>query len=297
MDNQNENVFRQDLHAEAEHIGAVFVIHLLMNEKCDMPSRERMQEVMSRHISGAECYTYDGQIAGFAANKYSVHYEKDNCDVPPQLMITECSPIEQPILNDSEKNQLWSCKDGAEILEDASYQVFATDMLAAGLKHKERAELLVDFVEALMELYPSCTAVVFETSKKMFTREQILYCDFPKELRFIYYAVNVRFFKIQDTEDMLVDSVGMSPLFLPDVQYHFCGIDHDEVINHAYNLLAYIYENNNPFETNDRIDGIKNGELSSEVQWTVRYENAIVQPERTILDVNMGAYAAGIRED
>ena len=297
MDIKSEEDYRQDIHDEAEHISSVFVIHLLMNEMCEMPDRERMQEVMSKHISNTECYTYDEKIAGFSVNKYSVHYEKNNCDVPPQLMITECSRIEQPVMEESDMNQLWNCENGIEILNDASYQVFATDMLAAGLNYKERAEMLVDFVEALVELYTSCTAVVFENSKKMLTREEILYCSVPKEQRFIYYAVNARFFKIQSTEDMLVDTVGMSTLFLPDVQYHFHGIAHSDVMNHAYNLLIYIFENNNPIDSGDQIDSIKDGSLSDDVKWTVRYENSIAKPERVVIDVNMGENAAGVREE
>ena len=64
-------------------------------------------------------------------------------------------------------------------------------------------------------------AVVFDSSKKMFTRETLIRCRLPMESRFIYYAVNVRLFNIQGAEDMIVDSVGMSMLSLPDIQYHF----------------------------------------------------------------------------
>lgn len=32
------------------------------------------------------------------------------------------------------------------------------------------------------------------------------------------------------------------------------------------------------------------------VQWRVQYENAMLPPARKLLDVNMGAYAAGVRE-
>ncbi len=42
---------------------------------------------------------------------------------------------------------------------------------------------------------------------------------------------------------MMVDSVGMSTLFLPDVQYHFHGMNPDDVVIHAYNMLYFILEN------------------------------------------------------
>jgi len=94
---------------------------------------------------------------------------------------------------------------------------------------------------------------------------------------------------------MLVDSLGMSTLFLPDLQYHFHGMDPDSVINHAYNVLSYIYANENPIKSHDHIDGIKDGRISQDVQWNVQYENSLIQPIREVLDVNMGEYASGIR--
>lgn len=168
-------------------------------------------------------------------------------------------------------------------------------MLAEFLNYKERAEMLVDYIEALAELYPTCKAFVFETSKKMLSREDIINCEVPKENRFIYYAVNVRFFNIEGTDDMLVDTIGMSTLFMPDLQYHFHGMDPNLVVNHAYNILSYIYENENPIKSNDHIDGIDGDTISPEVQWNMQYENALIQPVREVIDINMGEYASGER--
>ena len=45
----------------------------------------------------------------------------------------------------------------------------------------------------------------------------------------------------------------------------------------------------------DTISGLENGELDSKVQWTLPYEDSLVQPVRAVLDVNMGEYASGTR--
>lgn len=37
-------------------------------------------------------------------------------------------------------------------------------------------------------------------------------------------------------------------------------------------------------------------DIWTSVQWRVQYENAMLPPARKLLDVNMGAYAAGVRE-
>lgn len=273
----------------------VFIVHLLMDEMCEMPKKEYMHATMSKHLGEVDCFCHDDQVAGFAPKKYKVHFEKDNIDVPPQLMITNCTKIEKPIMDDISRSQLWNCQNGNEVLDACKYHVIATDLLAAGLDYKERAEMLVDYIDALVELYPTCRAVVFETSKKMFTREDIINCKMPKESRFIYYAVNVRFFNIQGTDDMIVDSLGMSTLFLPDLQYHFYGMDPNEVVKHAYNVLSYIYDNNNPIKNGDHIDGLVDGKMSQDVQWNVQYENSLIQPIREVIDINMREYAGGNR--
>lgn len=292
---KNDKVLKQDLKNIDENRGMIFVIHLLMDKKCDMPDKQFMHEVMNKHFGETDCFCHDGKIAGFSPKKYSVHYEKDNVDISPQLMITECCKIEKPVMDELSASQLWDCQNGMEILESCEYKVIATDMMASGLYYKDRAEMLVNYIEALAELYPSCKAVVFETSKKMITREAIINCSVPKESRFIYYAVNVRFFNIQNTEDMLIDTIGMSTLFMPDLQYHFHGMNPDAVVSHAYNLLSYIYENENPIKSHDHIDGIDGDVMSKEIQWNLQYENSLIQPVREVIDVNMGEYASGNR--
>lgn len=292
---KNNNSLKQDLSNKDNHPGMIFIIHLLMEDMCEMPDKEFMCSIMEKHLGKVECFAHDNITAGFAPFKYSIHFEKENKDIPPQLMVMRCIKEEKPVMDEMARSQTWDCSESDEILSNCKYRVVATDMLAAGLHYKDRAEMLVDYIEALVEIFPSCKAVVFENSKKMFTREQILNCDVPKNHRFIYYAVNVRFFNIEGTNDMLVDTLGMSTLFLPDLQYHFHDVDPNDVVNHAYNVLSYIYEENNPIDSGDHIDGIKDGQINAEVQWNVQYESSLIQPARDVLDVNMGEFASGNR--
>ena len=288
---KKEKVLQQDKSQHADHPGMIFMMHLLMDEKCEMPEKEHMTEVMRKHIGETECFCHDEKVAGFAAKNYLATFENGKKKLPPQLMIMDCIETQKTIMDEVAESQLWDCPEGKEILESCKYQVIATDMLAANLDYKERAEMLVDYIEALMELYPTCKAVVFETSKKMFTRESIMNCTVPKQARFLYYAVNVRFFRVQGTNDSVVDSLGMSTLFLPDVQYHFHDVDPNAVVNHAYNVLTYIFDNDNPIKDGDHIDGMIDGHMSQEVQWNVQYEESLIQPIREVIDINMGEFA------
>ena len=266
-----------------------------MVEHCDMPDREHMVEVFTKHLGTVDCFSYGADSAGFAPQNYKVHYEDNDAEIPPTLMITKCEKIDKPVLDDFDRSQVWNCPNVDDLLAECEYRVFATDMLASGLEPKQRADMLVKYVDALLKLYPACKAVVFGPSRKFLSRESIENYSDKAVTRFIDYAVNVRYFNIQGTEDMMVDSVGMSTLFLPDVQYHFHGMNPDDVVIHAYNMLYFILENDNIVGDGDTISGLENGELDSKVQWTLPYEDSLVQPVRAVLDVNMGEYASGTR--
>lgn len=274
---QNKEVLKQDL-SKKEKPGMVFMIHLLMEEECTLPEKDYMTGIMENHLGDVDCFCCDENVAGFAVKKYAVEFKEGK--VPPQLMIMKCISTENLNLDEITKSQMWDCPESGEILERCKYQVVATDMLAAGLPYKDRADMLMDYAEALVEMFPSCKAVMFATSGKMFKREQILNHQIEREKRFVYFSVNVRLFNIQGTNDQIVDPLGMSTLYLPDLQYHFHDVDANTVVNHAYNMLLYIYENDCPIKSGDTIDGIEDGQMSQDVQWKCQFENALIQPAR-----------------
>ena len=168
-------------------------------------------------------------------------------------------------------------------------------MLAAALPALERANLDADFLEALAELYPTCEAFYFQSCGKLFLAEAVRSHQIEGSDRFIRFGVNVRFFNIEGTEDMLIDTVGMSTLFLPDLQYHFHDMDPNWVVNHAYNVASYILEHDNPIQDGETIDGVADGQMCREIQWKCQYEDALIQPPREVLDIHMGNYASGGR--
>lgn len=289
---KNKEVLQQDLNEKALP-NTVFMMQLLFEEPCEMPEKEYMNTVMKKHFGEIDNFSYDEKMAGFAIKKYVAEFK--DAKLPPQVAIMGCIDFDASKIGILERSQMWNCEESEEILETCKYQVFATDMMAAVLPYKERAELDMDFLEALVEIFPKCKAVYFQNSGKLFTAEAIRNHNIPREDRFIYFAVNVRFFNIQGTEDMMVDSLGMQTLFLPDLQYHFHNFNHNWVINHAYNVLSYIYDNENPIKSGDPIDGIEDGHMSMEIMWRCQYESSLIQPMREVIDIYMNEYAAGGR--
>ena len=259
-----------------------------------MPENGLMTAVMEKYLGSVDNFSYSPDCAGFAANDYNAEF-KDKT-VHPLLMITGCCESKTENIDALTRSQMWDCPEHEELLDGCGYQVVATDMLGAALAPADRAEMLMNYLDALMELFPECEAVYFQSSGKMFTAENIRSHKGMGSGRFIYSAVNVRFFNIQGTNDMMVDTLGMSVLGLPDLQYHFHDFNPDDVVNHAYNMLMYIYDNDCPIKNGDTIDGIVDGNMSRELQWKCHFEEALIQPPRDVIDICMNEFSSGQRE-
>lgn len=274
--------------------GGPYLIQMLFKEQVEMPDKEKMTAVMEKHIGSTECFCYDKKMAGFAAQEHIAEFKEGKC--PVQLMVMKCDEFKGKGFDAFPMSQMWDCQENRErIFRECKYQVVATDMLAAALPALERANLDADFLEALAELYPTCEAFYFQNCGKLFLAEDVRSHQIEGTDRFIRFGVNVRFFNIEGTEDMLIDTVGMSTLFLPDLQYHFHDMNPNWVVNHAYNVASYILEHDNPIQDGETIDGVADGQMCREIQWKCQYEDALIQPPREVLDICMGEYAAGRR--
>ena len=102
-------------------------------------------------------------------------------------------------------SQMWDCQEDRErVFRECRRQVAAVDMLAAVLPVLERADLGMDFQEALAELYLTCEAFYFQNCGKLLLLEDVRSNQIEGSNRFIRFGVNVRFFNIQGTEDIRI---------------------------------------------------------------------------------------------
>ncbi len=282
--------------------GGVFMVQLLMKEKCEMPGLERMAQALERHIGRVEAAEPSGRTADamkglalFAALDHLGHFS-DGKKLPVQVSVMPCDTFHPEKIDEMRRSQMWDClQDRDRILSECKYCVFANDILCGALPPLERADFDMDFLEALLELYPACEAVYCLNSGKLVQADAIRKGEAEGPDRFIRYAVNARFFNVGGTGDHIVDTLGLSLLYIEDLQYHFHTMDPNWVVGHAYNMASYILANDRPIKDGDTIDGVTDGRLDQGLQWKCRFEDAMVQPIRPVLDVHMNEFAAGNR--
>ena len=288
-------VFQQDLNTKELQPGGPLLINLLFKEPVELPDTQRVADVCRKHFGNVECREGDDKSVFITALDHMVEFEDGKA--PVQFLMTSCMDFDGKTVDDFTRSQMWDCQESRDrILEECRYSMLATDFLALGLPSLERANLEMDYLEALAELFPSCEAFFFNDSGKLFEAEEIRSNQIEGADRFIRYAVNVRFFTIQGSDDMLVDTLGMGTLCLPDLQYHFHDIDPNWIVYHAYNVASYLLSSGNEIESGETIDGIKDGEMDQGIQWKCRYEDALIQPNRPVLDINTGKHASGKRK-
>lgn len=286
----SEPVLKQNLDERAEH-SSLNMLRLLFREKVALPSPKVIAQKLKERFGNVDVVSDDEQLQSFALLDHMVTYNSGE-KAPAMLLIASLPPHQEPLGDAIARTQFWNVPNGEELLDSCPHQLMLSDFMSAALPAQKRAELLSEWLEVALELFPHCVATFSPASGKLLTAEEARDNPLEGPARFIHYAVNARFFNIQGSDaHYLVDTLGLHALEFPDVQYHFHTLDPESLVRHAYNLAIYQFENDAPIESGNTVAGI-----DTEMKWICQYENALVQPIRNVLDVNTGEFAAGSRE-
>lgn len=289
---KNKEVFQQNT-AEKIDFQNVYMMHLLFEEKPIKPNPDVIKSALIRKFGEVDTVSNNKELTSFAIRKYSAQFKEGS--LPPQVVMAEVHEFNQDSIDEFSRSQFWDIYDGNAVLNQCKYELFIFDLMASVMEYKERCELLMDWLEVAVELFPECRAVWVKPAGKLFDADKIREGGIPRENRFVYYGVNARFFNIENSNDQIVDTLGLYAIGLPDIQYHFHDLDPNHVVNHAYNVASYIYDKNAPIENGETIDGIENGVMDANIRWNCQYEDSLIQPGRVVLDVCPGEFASGGR--
>ncbi len=290
--------------AQQDQFQQVFFMHLLFREKPELPSEAALLDALRKRFGEVDLVVPfkdekggDNRLVSFGVKKYTCEFQDGS--MPAQIMMYGFDAHkENDALTPLQRSQFWDVPDGGAVYDSCPYAIWLSDFMAATLPAEDRCNLLMDWLEVALELLPQCTAVYTPSSGKLILADALRQSKFTGMDRYIANCVNVRFFNIDGTEDdHIVDTTGLYSIHLPDIQYHFHGLNPDSVVNHAYNFASYILANPGAIKDGDTVDGIDpaTGQMSQDAQWVCGYEEALIQPVRPVLDVHTGPNAAGQR--
>lgn len=272
----------------AEKFANVYYVKLLFSKKVDVDHEELYQRLDDQfhHVDRVA----KGKLASFALRDHLVTY-KDGEQVPSQLLVTEVVPFDRLTISEMTMQQCWTSENPQALLADCHYEMMVSDFMAGGLDTVERCQILAKYIDILLEMLPECIALYWPHSQKFMPSIAYLQSQWNNpELHFLDGGLNVRFFNIQDSEDMVVDTTGLFSLGLPDLQMHFHTLDHNFVINYIFNFASYLFQNGDIVKDGDTMDGRDENE-----RWTCQHEDSLIAPTRVVLDVNANEFAGGNR--
>lgn len=181
-------------------------------------------------------------------------------------------------------SQTWAFDDKEAVAERATTTLLVAEMLGRLAPAKDRVTVFKAALAAVVAVTrplavwsPAATELVAPDR----VDEHPLSC-----------LVNVRLFRVENDPGVCVlDTLGLHALDLPDFQLHFRELDPGDLAAHLRNLAAYAYEHTSPIESGHTISG-----ADGEGHWKLRLEDALVGPQRAVLDIDPGPpYAAGAR--
>jgi len=183
-------------------------------------------------------------------------------------------------VGDLDISQSWRFRDAAEAVHKATTTVLVAEMLGAGAPPAHRVKAFTTTVRAVVE-HTQPIALYTPAAQELLASHQL--DEHP-----LAGLVNVRLFQVEDDEGvMLMDTLGLHTFGLADLQMHFRDLDESRIAGFLFDLATYAFENPG---------AIDNGDTVGDERWKVQFEQAMVEPERVVLDVDPGApYAAGDR--
>lgn len=230
------------------------------------------------------------QLTNFVLLDYPSYYQKNKVSLPSQLMLYGANIFDKTTFDASMVAQFWGMDDKDAFINRCNYSINASNFMASALPRMERYGIIASYADLILEMFPDCIGIYWPHSQKITTREQYLNSEWgTKEFHFLDGGVNVRFFNIEGTDEMLFDTLGLTPIGLPDLQCHCKNLAPNKVVNFLNNITAYLYDKGDVIEDGNTVEGI-GGE-----KWICQREDAIVGPNRMVIDINAGQFSAGNR--
>lgn len=247
---------------------------------------ENILNDMRNTIGKVELMTSSKDMTAFIFNDYPLKYKDAN--IPSQcILFSIVNKVEhENLVSSLQQTRDWN--ELEEVVERCKYKVAFSDFMPNHYDIHTRLSLFNSALKVILE-NEDCKALHFLNSQRIINPCE--YIDRVSKGDNLAGAFNVRFFNIQDSEDMLMDTLGLNVFGLPDVQCHFKGVDPNEIARVIYNTGYYIYDKGDIIDDGNTIQGAK-----KEDKWKCQHEESLVEPKRVVVDINPGfPYAAGGR--
>lgn len=225
----------------------------------------------------------DGAAIGIAFPAHAIRFADGDLPMAVWLLRAGERPgtdawIEQTM------RQSWGWPDAEEVVQRATAAVLVSDIMAGPLDPRVRLPIYHAVLAAAVE-QARPIALRWVTGER-FVRPETYLADVAEDPAALESTVNVRYVTLADRPgEQIMDTVGMAPLGLPDVQCHFVSLDPGQVAGKLLSIARYLFDNGDVIEDGHTVPG-----LDGDERWPCLHELALLGPRREVLDLYVGPH-------
>lgn len=178
--------------------------------------------------------------------------------------------------------QTWNWPEAEEVVSKCRYELLVTDFMATNLDHQTRVDLFTNFLVAAANV-SNPQAIYSIPAQKFIEPKGFVESWEGSNRETLFGIVNVRLFNIANDEvrDLLMDTVGMSFLGLPDFQFRFSSHDEGRVAGLLLNYVQYVYDKGDIIADGNTINGFDQNE-----KYICQRQVAAAGPERIVINLS-----------
>lgn len=200
--------------------------------------------------------------------------------VPVQAVIGLLQhPVDDRFLS-AALDQSWDWPRAREAVAVHRVSVVVSDLLAGTLPYKERLDLFQGVLLGALEIVPAaailwrpCGRLVDPTAYRRSHRDGT-----SKDP--LFGPINVRMFPSEDGGEVLMDTLGLSALGLPDLQCRFQGVDPNAVAGLLHGAARYVYDKGDVLGEGDTVPS-----PDGKMKWGCRPGEAAAPPARAVVEI------------
>jgi hypothetical protein len=180
--------------------------------------------------------------------------------------------------------QNWNWEEANDVANKCKYEVLVTEMFSRTLGYKQRVNWFMNFLVAVTKATKPDAVYSFHGQKIIKPVELVSNWD-NAEKQVLYSICNVRLYNISDSAEgeLLMDTVGLHSLGLPDFQMRFAGFEANEIAGLLWNYAYYIYDHGDVIENGNTLEGTIAG-----TKWKCERMVSSLHPARVIINIKPG---------
>lgn len=262
-------------------------VELFFDEKPDI-GNERLLPKLQKYCGNVKMGTRKAYSKSYLYFHLDHQVKYKDGQAPAQFLLAFADKGKEKQGNyTSSYGQSWRWRDAQAKIDKCSYTILATDLMSSSLNYKQRLELFRNSLRAVLETV-DCRGIHWTRTQQFIKPTDYLASFSDVDVDELYGAINVRLFNIQDSDETLMDTLGLAAVGLPDIQCHFRGLNVSKVADVLYSLAYYIYEHGDIIEDGHTVQGIEPSD-----KWMCHHEFSLIDPKRVVLDINPGSPNAG----